>query len=1032
MLEYNNNILNSEEKIIYVDNLDVIENIPKILLQPNELLLTSYNYDMVKNYKAHKGTSYELFYVDNNSNIHQLTYFVNEGNGLYYTKDKNLKINIDNKTIKSNSNNELYIDNNEFTCAYNDIRKGVLTGENTLFYDHKLNNGGFIVASDGIIKISNGLLMSLYEIKNYYDKFDQLALKINKMAIKLDFTVDLFNVGDILYINSEGKYTKNADGNMPFMICVIASNTLSDNCARFIPINFNTSSDIFARNNNNLYYKKLFNSVPVYSDNLNMLTSSSSIATNTYGYIATDNSKWEDNFKNLFNYKEHYYANFYTIKSDIIWYVDPDTFHKEDMYSLDKKAIVTEIINIDKFNEKEVCPIIEIEFSDGFKGYYLLNFEYSSKNARFELIEGSVSTIYPIMLINELSTINSVGKLEKSSDQNSKIKYQASDVLINSTELINKYKIYLSGNNKESIKFENDNLDSIDYKILEKQLKNNTKTITTTNTVTKSKTIKDKVTSTTTDVTYKEVWEDIDESDMWETKYVTNPDGTKEYVTSRKSETKKKTLVPVYNTTTTTNYVDRIEYYDETTTEYSYETIYTYKLIIAPGICDREKVYLKIQLGDSDTDLSDYMYLYFNNSEGIEYVFTQYQSSVSTGYMKIIAYASSEYYDKNPIDLGIIAVNGYQDSFKCVYLSVAKFSFSFNLENIIPVKAKVYKNYTVLTLIEDAIILDSNNYDDFLEAYEYTLDLNYSTTIVEKEYVEPILSETTNEIVKGETVKEIKESNKTPKEIITNTEYNVTSKSNDNIVKKKTEDNSSNAISVGNSMTEEEKTTFTYMEQYNKKNVVVNPITVTYTDIYINKTTYMTTDHVLYKGVAYTSTTCPLMNHKKLAIIDGNQLTGEGITYFNNAKKWHSHNIKLLGTNKSEKYDLVYYNNTYFYKTPNVIVSVEKPRIIPGGITIPINNKSIQPFVNNIYHVTLELRNSTDKSTLNTFKFKKVDNKLVLNEDIPVSNIENINKISIKNIEDNNGNSIPVKFRESGNLINKVTDWHDLNTITIT
>ena len=118
-----------------------------------------------------------MYYVTNNSYIQQLSYYVNEGNGLYINKDYNLSLNYDNKTIKANSNNELYVDTKELTCAYNDLCKGILRGENKLFYDHNLNNSGFIVSNDGTLKLSNGLLMSLYEINDYYDKFDKLSDK---------------------------------------------------------------------------------------------------------------------------------------------------------------------------------------------------------------------------------------------------------------------------------------------------------------------------------------------------------------------------------------------------------------------------------------------------------------------------------------------------------------------------------------------------------------------------------------------------------------------------------------------------------------------------------------------------------------------------------------------------------------------------------------------------------------------------------------------------------------------------------------
>ena len=155
MLEHNSNIFTSNSDLIYVDNVTAIKDITKTFLKPNNIIVSSYNYNFEKNYKKYSGISYEMYYVTNNSYIQQLSYYVNEGNGLYINKDYNLSLNYDNKTIKTNSNNELYVDTKELTCAYNDLCKGILRGENKLFYDHNLNDSGFIVSNDGTLKLSN-------------------------------------------------------------------------------------------------------------------------------------------------------------------------------------------------------------------------------------------------------------------------------------------------------------------------------------------------------------------------------------------------------------------------------------------------------------------------------------------------------------------------------------------------------------------------------------------------------------------------------------------------------------------------------------------------------------------------------------------------------------------------------------------------------------------------------------------------------------------------------------------------------------
>ena len=641
---FNNNILKYDEIVVYLDNLNIIELENRGNFTPNSLILTSYKYNTIKNYRRISGISYELFFVDNDINTVRLTYYVNQGNGLYYDENNNLYLGIDNKTIKENENNELYVDTNSLTYAYNSVNKGILAGENKLFYDHILHNSGFITSIDGVVKLTNGLMMSLFEIQEYYNKFETMSLDINKIAVKLNYDIDIFEIGDILYINEDNKFTKKSEGNTPLMVCVIASNTLSDKCARFIPLEKNNHPNIFNNIKNNIYYNKLYSSVPIYNTNLNMLTNNSKIIAGSYGFISSDNSYWMNNFKNPFNFNEHYYANLYTLKTNIVWYIDPDAFHGMDMYSIDKNAIVTEIVNIEKFEfNDDVCPLVELKFSDGFVGYYLLNFDYIKNNARFELVDASKTTSQVIKL---LKTINNKSNISK---QNNKVKIYNSDQLLSSEDLVTEYKIYLNNNNNEPEKFENDNMDNIDYKILVEQLKDNKETIVTTNTetVTKSRIVTDAITNTT--VTYREEVVNQDDGNFYYSETIKDQDGDEVRIFKRKQPVV--TLIPVYNTTT--DYVDRVEYYDETVTNYTYtyNIIYTYKLIIDPNISDRKKVYLKVQLGDSQNNLSDIMYLTYNNDTGLEYVFTQYSSTISTGYIKIVAYASSEYYDAKPIDL---------------------------------------------------------------------------------------------------------------------------------------------------------------------------------------------------------------------------------------------------------------------------------------------------------------------------------------------------------------------------------------------
>ena len=787
----NNNILKSDKGIIYIDNMSIVKNTTNTFLKPNQILVSSYNYDFIKNIK-HKGTSYELFYSDNDSNLHQLTYFIGEGNGLYINDSYNLNINIDNTTIKENENHELYIDDNELTYAFNDQTKGILGGDSRLFYDHDLINSGFVVSNNGELKLSTGLLMSLYEIQNYYDEFNKILSEINKITIKLDITIDTFNIGDILYKDKDGQYTKIKDGNTPIMVCVIGSNILNDGYARFIPLKKNVYQSIVSLSNNNIYYNKLFDSVPVYEDDLNMITKDSKITSNDYGYIATDNSYWAQNFRNPFNYKEHFYANSYTLKNDIIWYIDSDKCHQSDKYSLDPKSIVTESVYFNNLNidNNNLYPIVEIEFNDGFKAYYMLVFEYSATSKKYELSEISLPILNSILLINKLNSLFN--------NTNSKIKYNKEETIIDSEEFITKFNII---QNDESlinkVKFENDNANNIDYKILVESLKNNS---TNTN----------NVSSTNYNIYNKDDLYELD------TQTIINKD---------------------INVSTLSKTNGIIE---------SNTNVYIYRLIIDQEVCDRQYAYLIIQLGDNNRNITDNIYIKYNSNTGLDYVFTNYQSTINTGFMKITAYASSEYYDKNPISLGIISVNEYQGSFKIVHLTKEHFSFNFNDSTIIPIKARLYKNYSILSLIENATILPSNNYDDYLNSYDYSLDLNY---------------------------------------------YAINSESNN-----------------------------------------------------------------------------------------------------------------------QNKYD-----------------------IISGGIKIFYNDidKFKFDFINNVYYAHLIIRNGLGYTTSGKFKFIKKQKYLELVENIPIHDLQNINKIIIYAIEDKNGNNINVIFKESGQLINKINDWIELNPLLI-
>ena len=81
--------------------------------------------------------------------------------------------------------------------------------------------------------------------------------------------------------------------------------------------------------------------------------------------------------------------------------------------------------------------------------------------------------------------------------------------------------------------------------------------------------------------------------------------------------------------------------------------------------------------------------------------------------------------------------------------------------------------------------------------------------------------------------------------------------------------------------------------------------------------TNISSSHPLYPGIIGSNTQCSLFpTNTKVYIIDGNKLSGEGATYFNNGKVWHTHYFN------NTTYELTYHNNTYWYKIKGAIANV--------------------------------------------------------------------------------------------------------------
>ena len=88
-------------------------------------------------------------------------------------------------------------------------------------------------------------------------------------------------------------------------------------------------------------------------------------------------------------------------------------------------------------------------------------------------------------------------------------------------------------------------------------------------------------------------------------------------------------------------------------------------------------------------------------------------------------------------------------------------------------------------------------------------------------------------------------------------------------------------------------------------------------DFKSSKYTNISSNHPLYPGIVGSNSQCSLFPNKpQVYIIDGNKLSGEGATYFNNGKVWHTHTIN------NKIYELVYYNNTYWYKIKGATAKV--------------------------------------------------------------------------------------------------------------
>ena len=116
------------------------------------------------------------------------------------------------------------------------------------------------------------------------------------------------------------------------------------------------------------------------------------------------------------------------------------------------------------------------------------------------------------------------------------------------------------------------------------------------------------------------------------------------------------------------------------------------------------------------------------------------------------------------------------------------------------------------------------------------------------------------------------------------------------------------------------------------------------------KHTNISKNHPLYPGIVGSNSQCSLFSNKpQVYIIDGNKLSGEGATYFNSGYVWHTHTIN------NTVYELVYHNNTYWYKLKGATANVYN--------TTNINTSALDNLIKITYILTQSLDTTTNSST---------------------------------------------------------------------
>ena len=450
-----NRVLNSVN-MLYTPNIEDVKKYQNYA-SPNTFVVSSYlNPGTYLGFEYYKGLSYELYYIDQDKNIIQLTYNIVKGNGLF-VKDNKFDIKLDNKTLTSSVLYNKYYTIKVNTDSFKEasyLNRGLLSIKNDIYYNDQYNdtineNCPISLDSNNRIILSNGLKHDLQNISNYYNKCNNIIKTINELyqiCVKdLDVST-IVNVGDILYYDIEKKmYTLNKTNksgiiNTPAMICVIGSNILEDGEPRFMPLKRKMNQYIYD-SSNIMYVKNALNQIPIYDNqNINQINIGTNIKSSHKGYIAVNRNDWKQNIKNPFNPEENYYILndkilTYSVseeisKQNINWYLDASKINYNNNYIILPNGVFTDIIDSSIqqiIGNSIIYIIITLKFSNDLIKYYLCNLKLSNnrlvntssiygynlmKTITNNFIEASYNTSDQFAILSKNDIIESSGTID--------------------------------------------------------------------------------------------------------------------------------------------------------------------------------------------------------------------------------------------------------------------------------------------------------------------------------------------------------------------------------------------------------------------------------------------------------------------------------------------------------------------------------------------------------------------------------------------------------------------------------------------